>query len=267
MFDARDHTFAVCAYKENPYLESTVQSLLNQSMASSVIISTSTPNAYIETVAQKLDVPMVVNPNPHYAGDDWNYAYDAADTPLVTVAHQDDYYESGFAAAILGAANQYDADELQVLFTDYYEIRDGERVDSNMLLAIKRMMNSPFKHAALNGSRFVKKRVLSFGNPVCCPAMTMVKRNLGPSVFDTTLRDSCDYKTLVELAFRGGRFVYVPQRLVGHRIYAGSATSKNLGEGIRQPENVEIMSMLWPPSVARAIARVYALSEKSNRME
>ena len=41
------HTFAVCAYGESPYLEKSIQSVVNQSLKSSVIVCTSTPNTYI----------------------------------------------------------------------------------------------------------------------------------------------------------------------------------------------------------------------------
>ncbi len=92
----------------------------------------------------------------------------------------------------------------------------------------------------------------------------LVKENLGPSVFDETYKNSCDYKTWVDLAGEPGRFVYVPERLMGHRIYEESSTSKNLKDGTRQAEDLEILSSLWPAPVAKLIYKVYALGEKSN---
>ena len=202
MFTPQDHTFVVCAYKENPYIGDTIASLQAQTAATRVILSTSTP-------------------------------YDAAETPLVTMAHQDDYYDPTFVERMLAALNTYDASELLIGFTDYFEMRDGERVDNNTLLRIKRVMNAPLAHRCCNGSTFVKKRILSLGDPICCHAGTLVKQNLGASPFDTTYKNSCDYKTWVDFARMDGRFVYVPEALVGHRIYAESATSLNLGEDIR----------------------------------
>ncbi len=38
-----NHTFAVCAYKECPYLPETVKSLVNQTVKSRIIIVTGTP--------------------------------------------------------------------------------------------------------------------------------------------------------------------------------------------------------------------------------
>ena len=48
-----DHTFVVCAYKESPYLEECINSLEKQKVKSNIIISTSTPNRYIEEIAKK----------------------------------------------------------------------------------------------------------------------------------------------------------------------------------------------------------------------
>ena len=46
-----DHTFAICAYKESPYLEECIKSLKNQTIKSNILIATSTPNDYIKGIA------------------------------------------------------------------------------------------------------------------------------------------------------------------------------------------------------------------------
>ena len=87
------HTFVVCAYKESPYLEKCIQSVLKQSEKSSVVISTGTPNDYIKEIAKKYELPMYVNTGKTSIADDWNFAVSCVDTDLVTLAHQDDIYE------------------------------------------------------------------------------------------------------------------------------------------------------------------------------
>lgn len=263
-YSASDHTFVVCAYKENHYLEETISSLERQSTKSSILVSTSTPNEYIRAICNKHQIEMVVNPSPHYAGDDWNYGYNCANTPLVTIVHQDDNYESTYLEEALSAFNAYPLRDVLIAFSDYYEIRNDRPVQSNLMLQIKRIMNHPFRLSSLNKSSFIKKSVLRFGCPICCPAVTLNKELLGDSVFDTTLKDSCDYKTWVNLASRSGRFVYIKERLVGHRIYLGSATSRNLEDDIRTSETLSILEMLWPRSIARLVNRVYSASEKLN---
>ncbi|WP_455135980.1 glycosyltransferase [Thermophilibacter sp.] len=265
-FTSADHTFVVCAYQENPYIGTTIESLQAQTVRSNIILSTSTPSAYLDDVCSRYDIPMVVNTHPYLAGDDWNYGYDQAQTRLVTMAHQDDYYAPQYVERVLAALGEYGEGEVLIAFTDYFEMRNGEDVHNNRLLKIKRVMNAPLRSRALNKSRFVKRRILAFGDSICCPAVTLVKQNLGSSPFDTTYKNSCDYKTWVDLAGKPGRFVYVPEQLMGHRIYAESATSRNLGENIRKSEDEEIMATLWPRPVARIINRAYAMSEKSNEL-
>ena len=52
-----DHTFAVCAYKESPYLESCIKSLMSQTVKSNIIVCTSTPCEFIENMAKKKQTP------------------------------------------------------------------------------------------------------------------------------------------------------------------------------------------------------------------
>lgn len=266
MFTASDHTFVVCAYKENPFIEDTIASLKNQSTLGSIILSTSTPNKYLRNVCEKHSIEMIVNDHPHLAGDDWNYGYDYASTPLVTLAHQDDYYESNYLASFLDRLNRYDSTEVSLLFSDYYEIRNGETVDKSSLLAVKRILNTPLACNKINGSVFLKRRIMSLGCSICCPSVMFVKPVAGASVFDTHYKNSCDYQTWVDLASKKGKFVYVRDLLVGHRIYEESATSLNLGENIRRGEDQEILSTLWPKPVAKCINALYAKSEKSNEL-
>lgn len=58
-----DHTFAVCAYKESPYLEECIRSLVEQTVKTNIAVYTSTPNAYIRGIAEKYGVPVYVNEN------------------------------------------------------------------------------------------------------------------------------------------------------------------------------------------------------------
>lgn len=266
MYTASDHTFVICAYKENPFLGETIASVLNQTVGSNVLLSTSTPNEFLRQQCERFDISMMVNPRPHLAGDDWNYGYDCADTKLVTLVHQDDYYEPTFLKSVLAALNERGDGRELMSFTDYYEIRDGRPLANSTMLNIKRIMNTPLRFSQLNARPGVKKRILAFGDSICCPAVTLVKPNVGNSPFDTKYINSCDYQTWVNLAGAPGGFLYIPKRLVGHRIYAESATSRNLGENIRRGEDLEILSTLWPRPIAALVNRLYAQSEKSNEL-
>ena len=264
MYTERDHTFVVCAYKESAYLEAAIRSLLDQTVNGRIIVSTSTPNARIEGLCEKYGLPLVVNRGESSIAKDWNFGYNAAETPLVTVAHQDDIYEPEFLERSLIALNRVEGKKVQIAFTDYCELRAGKKVCRNKLLTIKRILLLPLRIRSLGKFRFVKRRILSFGNPICCPSVTLVKENLGASVFDERYVNGCDYKTWAGLANKEGMFLYVPEKLMSHRIHAGSATTKNVADGTRKQEDLEIMCGFWPRWVAKQIHRLYVKGEKSN---
>ena len=94
-------TFVICAYKESPYLEECIHSLLAQTVPCTVLLSTSTPNHKIRQAAASLSVPLFVSEHAPSIADDWNSAYQLANTDYVTLAHQDDYYEPEYAETVL----------------------------------------------------------------------------------------------------------------------------------------------------------------------
>ena len=115
------HTFCVCAYKESPYLEECVRSLLRQSAKSRILIATSTPNPHIESIAEKYHIPLYVNEGEHGIVQDWNFAYSKADTPYVTIAHQDDLYFPSYAQRIVEKLER--SDMPLIAFSGYCELR------------------------------------------------------------------------------------------------------------------------------------------------
>ena len=53
-----NHTFAVCAYKDSPYLEECIRSLTEQKVPTNIVLCTSTPSPYIQEIADKYDIPV-----------------------------------------------------------------------------------------------------------------------------------------------------------------------------------------------------------------
>ena len=66
-----NHTFVICAYKESPFLEECIQSLLCQTIKSHILISTSTPNSYLDAVSKKYQIPIYVNDIAGGIAEDW----------------------------------------------------------------------------------------------------------------------------------------------------------------------------------------------------
>lgn len=257
-----DHTFVVCAYGESPYLEECLVSLRSQKVPTNIILSTSTPNELIRRLCKKYAVPLHVNLGPGGIADDWNYAVSLTNTPLVTIAHQDDVYLDRYAEVMLAALS--DRSDATLFFSDYAELRQGVRVDKNKLLDIKRTLLLPLKSKTLSKSKFVRRRTLSLGCPICCPSVTLVKSAFTEPLFDVHFGSNLDWQTWEKLAAVPGSFVYAPKILMMHRIHADSETSHLIENDSRTQEDLEMLSHFWPMPIARLINRVYAGGQKGN---
>ncbi len=261
----KKHSFAVCAYKESEYLEECVRSLMEQRVLSNILIATSTPNGHISGIAEKYDIPLFINDGEKGITQDWNFAYSKCDTPYITIAHQDDVYFPDFALKTIRALQS--VKKPLISFTDYCEIRGGEHVTDNRLLNIKRKMLSPLKGRKFTNSKFVRRRILSFGSPICCPSVTFVKDNLMNPVFVSKFRASEDWEAWEKISRLDGGFVYLPEILMGHRIHKDSETSHVIAETGRGAEDYEMFCKFWPKPIAKKLAEKYSESEKLNDNE
>lgn len=262
LYSPQNHTFCICAYKENPYLENCIQSILQQTVLGNVIISTSTPNQHIISLAEKYKLPMVVNHGEGSAADNFNFAYKQAKSELVTLCHQDDYYLPTYLEKILTYINK--SDKMIILFTNYLEDREGKIVGNNMMLTIKNIINTPLRFPVFWKSKRIRKRLLSFGDPICCPSVTFHKKIIRSVPFDKKLSNSFDWKCWVELSALDGEFIYCPEKLMAHRIWGGSATTAMIKNTVRSKEDLEILCSLWPRPLAKGIFAVYRQAERFN---
>lgn len=257
-----DHTFMICAYQENPYLENCILSILRQTILGSVKISTSTPNSYIQGLAQKYNLPLVVNFGTGTMVDNLNFAYSQADTRLVTLCHQDDYYDPLYLERVLATANR--GQEPIIIYTDYYEDRCGKRVESNLLLKIKRILNYPLRFKNMWSIRWLRRRLLSLGCPICCPAVTFYKPKIPGFPFTEQYKNNMDWDAWIRLSSVEGDFIYCPDRVMAHRIWESSTTTKTIANGLREREDYEILCSLWPRPLAKVVFAIYRHSQNSN---
>ncbi|MCM1083400.1 MAG: glycosyltransferase family 2 protein [Clostridium sp.] len=259
------HTFVVCAYKESRYLESCVRSLVNQTVKSNIIMTTSTKNEHIRKIAEKYKLPLYINGAGKGIAGDWNFAYAKAETEYVTIAHQDDVYAPNYVETMINMLDK--AEHPSIGFTGYFEIRKGKRVTKNTNLIIKRLMLLPLNIKGGGKSRSLRRMSIAFGNPICCPSVTYVKRNLPSAPFDAELRSNLDWQLWERLSKKKkSEFVYCAKPLMGHRIHEESETSAVINDNKRSDEDYKIFRMFWPAPIAKAITKVYAKSEKSNKL-
>lgn len=260
----REHTFAICAYKESSFLEECILSLKKQKVKSEIIIVTSTPNEYISEMAKKYDIPLYINKGESGITQDWNYAYKKAKTKYVTIAHQDDVYLPEYSQLILAELRK--KKNPIIAFTDYGELRNNKVVFDNKILKVKRFMLMPLRIRKMQSSKKIRRMILSFGSPICCPAVTYIKSNLPGEVFSSGFRSDEDWEAWEKLSRLKGEFVYIHKTGMYHRIHEESETSIILGDNARKREDYIMFCKFWPKFIAKILVRFYSESEKSNKL-
>ena len=255
------HTFVILAYQESPYLEKCIKSVMNQTYPSQVIIATTTKNSYISTLSQKHHIKIIEGKHTNIGGD-FDFAVHSADTPLVTIAHQDDIYEKNYSQKIIDTYQEHP--KSSIIFTDYYEIRNNKRTNSNFNLKIKRLLLTPIRIKKTLNTQHAKRLLLRFGNSICCPAVTFVIKNCPKEIFTSHFECDCDWHAWEKLSKRRGAFTFIPELLMGHRISEKSTTSDIIKRGIRTKEDYEIFCRFWPKIIAKPLTKLYQKSEKSN---
>ncbi len=259
-----DHTFVVCAYGESPFLEACVASLLNQTVKTRVIIASSTPNAHVQSVAERYEISLYVNEGDPSISHDWNCAVAHCHTSLVTIAHQDDVYLPEFAESVIEAFNQ--SGHPLIAFTNYGELRNEKSMDESRLLAIKRILLRPLLCRVFKGSIFVRRRILSLGSSICCPSVTYVVPNLPSPLFLDDMKCDLDWEAWERFSRLKGEFLYVPHILMRHRIHEESETTALIEDDTRSKEDLEMLKKFWPGAFARLVHKAYITSQTSNRI-
>lgn len=260
----KQHTFVICAYKESAFLEECILSVKEQSIISNIKIITSTPNKHISALAEKYNIPLIINYGEGGIVQDWNFAYNQADTPLVTITHQDDVYTRDYLKSIYSAYRKYK--KPLILFTDYGEIRNNTKVVSNRLLNVKRFLLKPLEISKLAESIFVRRRILSLGSPICCPSVTYVKSNLPNPIFEIGFRSDEDWQAWEKISKLEGAFIYCKDILIYHRIHNESETSAIISDTGRAVEDYQMFCKFWPKWIAKILVRLYSTSEESNNL-
>lgn len=252
--------FAVCAYRDSPYLEECIRSLKAQTVPSPVILCTSTPSRFLESMAEKYDLPYCVRDGKSGIRDDWNFAYEKADAELVTIAHQDDRYHKDYAEEVLKAYKRYP--DMTVFTSDYTILKDGKEITKDTMLFVKRLLRTPLRMRKLADRRWVKLLPLRFGNPVCCPATTYQKKALGLPLVRSEYQFALDWDNLVRLAKLPGRFVCVERPLMDYRVHEGATTKACIIDHRRVREEQEMFAKFWPAPVVRLLMRGYTSAYK-----
>ena len=263
-YDYNIHTFVILAYKESPFLEECIKSVLNQSIKSNVVIATTTKNKYICDLAKKYNINVIEGKHTSIGGD-FDFAVSVAKSKLVTVAHQDDLYDFNYAEEVIN--NYYRHKNTLIIFSDYYEIRNEKKVYTNKNLVIKRILLLNLIFKKISGIKFLKRNSLRFGCSICCPAVTFVLDNCPKKIFNSDMKSNVDWYAWEKLSKISGKFIYVNKKIVGHRVDDTTTTTDIINQGIRTKEDLFMFEKFWPKSIAKIINKFYKKSENSNNIK
>lgn len=258
----QNHTFVICAYKESQYLEECIKSVLGQNLKSNVIITTSTPNDFINKLASKYNLKVFVNEGEKGIGQDWNFGVSKAQTDYVTIAHQDDVYKVNYLEEIVKELEK--GKDFIIAFSDYREIKNGEEIELTKNLKLKKIILFPLR--IFKKSRFIKRRVLALGCSICCPSVTINKKISGENPYKTELKCDLDWDTWDKMSKYDASFLYIPKELMQHRIHEESETSNLIENNIRLEEDLLMLKRYWPEPIAKIIMKFYKNAINTNEM-
>jgi glycosyltransferase involved in cell wall biosynthesis len=250
------HAFVIPAFGDSPFLEACLNSLRSQTSASPILLTTSTPSAFLDEVAERFDVELRVNSCRGGIGADWNFALEATSARYVTLAHQDDVYLESFAAECLDLLFETEA---AICFTGYTEVDDrGAPIDSK-ISRVKHFIEWAMLGAQARPGRSRMRAFLSFGNPLPCSTVTYDRQRLQRFRFSEDLASNLDWDAWLRLLDSGVEFARIRRRLVGRRHNSLTETSRLIRDGRRAREDALMFGRLWPPIVAAALSKAYRL--------
>lgn len=260
------HTFVIPAYKDVPYLEECIKSLLYQTVRTNVLIATSTPSDYIEKIATTHNIPYYISPQTGSISADWNFAISRAATRYVTIAHQDDIYDKDFTKKVLIKLEQSQQKKPLMVFTDYIDLVNGKKRKSSLNAFVKNALLFPFHIKNSIQNKGIKKAVLAFGNSICCPSVTLDQHNIREMKFSSEYTCVLDWVAWLTLAKQDGAFIFINKKLVQHRIHTDSETTNQIKIGKRQQEEQTVLQSIWGRQVGGLISKLYSKGLSDNNV-
>jgi hypothetical protein len=253
------HCFVVLAYGDSPFLEGCIQGLKAQSVQTGLVLATSTPSAFIDSVAARYGIEVRVNPLREGIGSDWNFGLNVTAADYVTLAHQDDTYQPKFTERTLEMFEKNP--EAALCFTAYREINHRGSPKRSKISLVKHVLENAIvgRRESVRGKRL--RAFLAFGNPLPCSSVTFNRRRVPDFRFSLEYKSNLDWDAWLRLQERGETFLHAPERLIGRRHNPLTETSRLIRAGIRQSEDVLMFRRIWPAPIGGAIASLYRASD------
>jgi hypothetical protein len=245
----------VLAYGESPFLEGCLNGLKAQTAQTTIVMTTSTPSAFLNEITKRYGIELRVNPRRDGIGADWNFGLSAAPARYVTLVHQDDTYEPRFTERTLELFRGNP--DAALCFTAYREIDDAGEETHSKISFFKHLLEDVFigRRESVSGLRL--KAFLAFGDPLPCSSVTFNRARVPDFAFSLEFAANLDWDAWYRLQQAGEVFLHAPERLVGRRHNPLTETSRLIRMGVRKKEDLVMFRRIWPAPIAHAIAFVY----------
>lgn len=253
-----NHVWAITAHGESPYLEECIRSIKSQTVQTDVILCTATDNELIRKLSVKYDIPVYVKTGRDDVRENWNFAYNSADGNWVTLAHQDDLYESTYVEELIKhAEGVHDAAIFHTNYRPFGNASKGAMLNKR----IKSIINIPLLAKCLSGSKLVKGFILAIGNGICCPTVSYNKEFLGMDIFlkadQNDIHENLDWEMWIWLARQKNKFLYTSKELLKCRFHEEQITAIYINNNRRVMEDIKCLSLIWPKPIAKFIMIFY----------
>lgn len=255
----REHTFVICAYGDSPFLEECIVSLKKQTVQTNIILYTSTPSTMIESLCSQYKIAIHTGTGGSI-GKDWNNALSFVETKYATIAHQDDVYLPSYAQSMLELFEN-NKNGL-IAYSNYREWKNGDVIPVNLNLKIKSIMLGTMNIS--KGTKWLRRRVMAFGSPISCPAVTYNLDALHEFKFNEEMKVSLDWLAWHDIANLKGKFLYKNEALMWHRIHEESETSNTISDNTRTKEDIIMFNKFWPKPIANFLMKHYIKSQETN---
>ena len=123
----------------------------------------------------------------------------------------------------------------------------------------------PMRSKKISSTKFGKRLSLRFGNSICCPAVTFVIDNIkSKDIFKCDFVCDVDWFAWEKLSLKDGKFTFVNNPLMGHRVHEESTTTEIINDRIRTKEDLVMFQKFWPKFISNLINKFYVKAENSN---
>ena len=259
-----DHTFIIPAYKDSVFIEECIISLKKQTIPSKILITTSTPSLFLFDIAKRNNIEILTNEDGNSIVKDWNFAYKSCGTKYLTLAHQDDIYLPYYTELCLANAEKPDNRDNLIVFTNYYEFKVDRPKKISLILSVKRILLWIFLFKNNIHNNFLKRSILAIGNPIACPSVMFNVNNIGSFEFSEEYNYNMDWDAWLRLAKKEGKFIYLKEKLMVHRLHSESQTSIQIRNNNRLAEEEKILKSIWNKPIAKLLMRIYKYSSALN---